>query len=179
MPATSLCVPIKGANGTWSVRSWPADLRDLAKRLIAGRVPLAALRAGTEDSWIRPRAPTSPRSGTCVISNVGGSIDVSHQWFADVPPGDTEAVKYPIVHVYITLCIANLRAPAAREIARRLNISAGQYVIVDEAAIVGAILTAWGESDGEGQVRDDALSPILCRIELTCQLTTGVARVGR
>ena len=170
MPAILLHVPIKSANGAWSARSWPSELRILAEKLLSTRVILSAVLADTESAWVRPNAPESPgpgttpdscvirvtssvtpsssATGTCVVANRSGVIDVAHQWFADVQPGDTEAVAYPIVHIYVTLCISNLRPAAAREIANRLNLLPGQYVVIEESAIVGAILSAWGNSHG-------------------------------
>ena len=150
MPSTSLHVPIKSANGTWSARSWPSELRVLAEKLLSTRVILSAVLADTEDAWVRPTAPTSPGAGTCVIANRGGHVDVSNQWFSDVPPGDTEALNYPLVHIYVALCISGLRTSAAREIAQRLGLKQGQYAVVEEAAILGAILSAWGATQGTG-----------------------------
>ena len=48
MPSTTLHVPIRNAAGVWSVRMWPADLRDLAEKLLAEEIELKPFLSDTE-----------------------------------------------------------------------------------------------------------------------------------
>lgn len=124
-----LSVPRKTANGTWTFKGWPPELATMGLALITtDSAKLVPVSGGTEMAWSCVAPPSAP-VGMAIVSRRDGKTDISSFAFSTPEEDDTEANNYPLPMLYYQLCIDGVRTAAAVEIAIRVDLAPGNYII--------------------------------------------------
>ena len=121
--------------------AWPAELRREAELLLALDVSVVnPCCHGVEDAWVRTAPPQSP-PGQCTVANVDGNPVVHSMTFDKPVDGNAHASLVP--KLYCSLMNEGAHTMGAEVVAERMELRPGQFVVIEERAMVGAALTAW------------------------------------
>ena len=121
--------------------AWPAELRREADLLLALNVStVAPCCYGVEDAWVRTPPPQSP-PGQCTVANLDGHPVVHSMTFEKPVDGNAHASLIP--KLYCALMNEGAHTEGAGVVAQRMELQPGQFVVIEERAMVGAALTAW------------------------------------
>ena len=123
--------------------AWPAELRREAEALLA--LDLSVITPfcyGVEEAWVRPPPPNAPE-GHCTIANVDGHPTVHSASFAEPTDAAAKALASYIPMLYFALSNEGAHTAGAELVAERVRLRPGQFVIINERAMVGAALTGW------------------------------------